>query len=1671
MEMSACFAPFLALRYSSTMPMSLSPQLVKPIVTINQPVVSTINASEAAATVMDVDFSSGDGSELRWMQYAVWSASDMQSGTGTELLSWTNIAEPIASDTYTQNWTIDFSIFRQGPKYISIRAINSNNALTTATDALLINIVDDRSPAIESITPPDGTTIRRLVDNFVSLKFTTDESASCRWSLSHTAYQQMENTCKTTGRMSHRCDVSAENGTSQTVHFACVDDVGNETTVSNSYSFAFPNATQISPAPTSPLVAVEYFPPAMIVNGYVHGNNVYMISRTSMIKYGIDDTALNMPMSIYRFPYACYFDPLIHKATVSCAAGNGNDMTMFIDLSNPDAPSAKLYPRSTLELSYRYDIMKNNIVVDGSYYDVTDAETPVLNNIIPSSPYGLSIAYIQSDIFYLLNETHDIERYDISNPDDPVRIDTLASRINAIAGYGDFLYLITDTGRLQTYDISDPSAPVMVSDILVRDTNLFYDIRMSGKYLLVKGSCSTTGTCVFGIVDIGNPSAPLLVDTGSLNNDHVIAFTAITDNVFLLFTKNRILRVTVSGNELTYRTISAWYNDYQNKISDANDSLMLMNISSVMYAFDLTKKGVEAPVAIGTGIVYDGAVGDNGIVFLLRSNGFVEIWDYSNFTSPVSIANLYLSGKLQEGSDATYSNGFLYVTTSGGSFIVNVANVHSPFVSSFIPVNGRQIAVDGNRAYILQSDTSALPVISIIDITNPTRPYETGTFVPFSPISRFAMFGKYIFTVENNTELNMYDSTLGTLISTYHAAGNINSIDIMGRHIGIGVEGQGADLLAVGQGPSLSRNYSLYQNDKVHKIRFDDSGDTVAVYQLFDGIIKYAYPLFEHQAPRIVSNMPDRIFADTSPVIDIDFEDIGAAKLSSVQYALISSPCGENSTGTTLIPWTTLESNIDAQEFRNEWTVDYDTLAPGQNYLSVKATDNDLNSTIARDMLIITKITSDIIPPPVLAVNDGPSDDVQILTETTGVSANWSYATNSAVMYVYSIGTNPGATDVVDWTPATTTGFVNHALALDESLTHYVSVKTVNSLSIYSDTVTSNGFRYDATAPSVMFKNIDNSTLLQLPSHTITALAADTNMAKWEMSISYGASETAWVTIASATASNQDISVTIDTSRLSDDIHARLTATDIAGHTSETIATLTLVDNINFSSSAIAGKWQLVSVPVIPADNIPSAMYGITGTTGDIRKRLPLSGISGQPQEYFAPSTVHLGDGFWIKASTSTTQFSYAGIMTSATKHTVQLSQGWNQFGVPFNFDYPWFAVRILWNDKTYDVKSASALGLIENAPYTYDAVSESWKIVKDEGTLIPGKGYELMAYQPVELVFDNAGTNLLQIGRTVAVEVDMDLKLSLSTSKGNDTDNHLIIVPHTSTNTDHMDLPEPPDAMVPDVARLYLTHNESEDSNRLSIVAVSSPANAATSTVAYLTVSSIAPESPATITWDTNDIPSSRYTLILTDTANGNSIVMNTTGSYSFFSSGERLFSITINRTSVDTAVTKEYVLGPGWHIISFPVTLSSINSISGDPTTPSIFQFYNGELLPPSETDIQNGYGYWAYSQATSTITIKGNITAGVRSIMLSPGWNLIGNPYEKSIKINDMVTVQCASAPELPIATLIDSGIVSGSMFTYSGDNYFLITPTEYIHPWSAAFLKVNAQCILKYREPDQ
>ena len=153
------------------------------------------------------------------------------------------------------------------------------------------------------------------------------------------------------------------------------------------------------------------------------------------------------------------------------------------------------------------------------------------------------------------------------------------------------------------------------------------------------------------------------------------------------------------------------------------------------------------------------------------------------------------------------------------------------------------------------------------------------------------------------------------------------------------------------------------------------------------------------------------------------------------------------------------------------------------------------------------------------------TDDGQYTTNAAALHASWTSSDpeSGIVKYYYSIGTTPGATNIIDWTDAGTDTSVTRAgLSLTNGAAYYINVKALSGAGASSAIGSSDGIVVDTTPPSAPVV-IDDGQFMSTPSSihaTWSAADGESGITAYSYSVGTSAGATnvkGWTSAGTAT--------------------------------------------------------------------------------------------------------------------------------------------------------------------------------------------------------------------------------------------------------------------------------------------------------------------------------------------------------------------------------------------------------------------------------------------------------------------------------------------------------------------------------------------------------------------------
>lgn len=290
--------------------------------------------------------------------------------------------------------------------------------------------------------------------------------------------------------------------------------------------------------------------------------------------------------------------------------------------------------------------------------DLTNPAAPAPVGFYSTLPPATEVA-VDSGYAYVLDGYKGLHILDVHDPTNP-------ARAGAFAGAGTHTYmqiaLAGDYGYLTVYesllalDIADPSQPRLTGTFTMPMSGSFYALAVAGNYAYL-GNYSGAG---FVVVDVSNPSDPVLAGQSSACGGHVLAVAVVGTLAYLGTTESGLCIMDVTNPALPVR----------------------------IGAFD--PGGTEFwSIAVEGSYAY---AGDDATIYI------VSVADPAQ---PVEVATFTGSGAV---NDIVTTPGFVFFTDATGLNVVDVSDATHPSLAGHWGLTiDSQLALDGATVYVAAS--------------------------------------------------------------------------------------------------------------------------------------------------------------------------------------------------------------------------------------------------------------------------------------------------------------------------------------------------------------------------------------------------------------------------------------------------------------------------------------------------------------------------------------------------------------------------------------------------------------------------------------------------------------------------------------------------------------------------------------------------------------------------------------------------------------------------------------------------------------------------------------------------------------------------------------------------------------------------------------------------------
>jgi hypothetical protein len=477
--------------------------------------------------------------------------------------------------------------------------------------------------------------------------------------------------------------------------------------------------------PTAPVEVGFFDTDSLAVGVAVSGDYAYVAANDGGLRV-IDVSDPSAPFEVGSLATDGFFSGITVAGSLAYVAAYVDGLRI-IDISDPTSP---------FEVGF-FDTagQAEDVAVSGDFAYVADYSNGlrIIDVSNPSVPVEAGFVYtdnqvedvvVTEDYAYFIDDWDGLRILDIYNPTRPVVVGSLDTGDWAvgIALGGDYVCIADLWDGLHVVDVSSHATPIELGAFDTGGTAL--DVAVAGRYVY-----AATGFDGLWVIDVSDPAAPFragVFDTSTHTQDGARG-------------------IAVSGS-YAY-------------VADFRDGLRVIDISDPTAPFEVgffDTGGIAVAVA---------ASGDYAYVADARQG--LWIVDVSDPTSPLAASVLDPSGGAV---DVDVSGDYAYVVGQGFA-VIDVSNPAAPFQAGSLDLIGEDVAVRGNYAYVTYPFEPVAPPpgqhrgrkvsntegLRVIDISDPTLPFEAGFFETAGKASDVAVSGDYAYVADYGSGLRIID--------------------------------------------------------------------------------------------------------------------------------------------------------------------------------------------------------------------------------------------------------------------------------------------------------------------------------------------------------------------------------------------------------------------------------------------------------------------------------------------------------------------------------------------------------------------------------------------------------------------------------------------------------------------------------------------------------------------------------------------------------------------------------------------------------------------------------------------------------------------------------------------------------------------------------------------------
>ena len=172
-------------------------------------------------------------------------------------------------------------------------------------------------------------------------------------------------------------------------------------------------------------------------------------------------------------------------------------------------------------------------------------------------------------------------------------------------------------------------------------------------------------------------------------------------------------------------------------------------------------------------------IADSGLL-VVRGNGTAEVFDVSDLTDPVRLGSMTTELRFDASAAA---EGYLYLTPRGALRVVDltlIGDTRAGVVAT--PSGSRQIELDGDLVYVLDTFGGAMAGVRVVDIAEPTNPVLRGSVDVPGYTADFTIDWPWVYTANRFNGMSVVD------VSDPDAPVALSTINLNGDYLGIAMD-------------------------------------------------------------------------------------------------------------------------------------------------------------------------------------------------------------------------------------------------------------------------------------------------------------------------------------------------------------------------------------------------------------------------------------------------------------------------------------------------------------------------------------------------------------------------------------------------------------------------------------------------------------------------------------------------------------------------------------------------------------------------------------------------------------------------------------------------------------------------------------------------------------------